>query len=257
MAMARLRFWKDRFIWTSAMHRGGRTSRPSVAILAGAPGGLRVGHAGGLVQGQVIAVNAAVERTIEADRGFYSLNLDPIHPLCRLLREQLFADQGVLDLTTGLSPSLQHRLDAEVLQGEDCAASWQLSEDLLQALFPTLADPPPLDARVLKAARWIREELPQRSCLPQLSALCALSESRLSHLFRQEMGVPIKSYVLAMKMRQAAQWFGQNRSLTEIAHMMGFSDSPHLTKAFQAYFSVPPSLLTDRRLVEVCNCEQT
>lgn len=254
MAAAALRFWNDRFIWTSPAHRGGHTSRPSIAILIGAWGALRVGHDGGEVRARVVAVNSATPRTIDAREGFYSFNLDPIHPLCRQLRSVYFAQCGVIDLDLRLGPPLLDRVAAEVRQPARCDEAHALSEDLLAALFPEARNCPPIDERVLAAALWLREHLPSRSYLDELTRLCGLSPDRLSHLFKREMGVPIKSYLLAMKMRQAALWFGQNRSLTEIAHMMGFSDSPHLSKAFQAYFSVPPSLLANTELVAVSHC---
>lgn len=251
MAIAALKFWHDRFIWTSPRHLGGDTSRPAVAVLIGGWGELSIGHAGREWRGHAIAVGPQVVRSIRAEQGFYSLNLDPVHGASRALREQYFAQAAVWNLSERLDHDLQQRIAAAIREPCNGEKARTLSEDVLHALFPQLASEQPVDPRVARVAVWLRRQLPPRANLKQLAELSGLSAGRLSHLFTRELGVSIKSYLLAMKMRKAAAYFGADQQLTEIAHAMGFSDSAHLSKAFQAYFAVPPSLLANRAWVDL------
>ncbi len=255
MSIAALKFWNDRFLWCSSSHLGGWTSRPSPAVLIGAWGELNVGHESWGCTGRAVLVGPMVRRSIDAMEGFYSLNLDPVHALSIALREEYFGKRGIWDLTSALSQKCLMEVSEHVRQPANCEESYSLTQKVLFDLFGHLKDCPGHDPRILRAATWLRENLPNKAYMAELCELCDLSQGRLTHLFTEQMGVPIKSYLLAMKMRRAAEWFGQNRSLTEIAHMMGFSDSPHLSRAFQSYFSVPPSLLTNTDLVSVCVCD--
>ncbi|MBI2383284.1 MAG: helix-turn-helix transcriptional regulator [Gammaproteobacteria bacterium] len=259
MTPATLRFWTDRFIWTSPVHVGGETSRPAIAILVGGWGDLAVTQAGVARKGRAFVIAPNVRRSVAAEQGFYSFNLDPVHRLCRCLRQECLASGPVLDVGERLGPEMRREIAEAIAKPQDCAQAHTLSERILEALFPAAAALEPVDGRIATVAAWLREHLPTRPHLPELAALAGLSPSRLTHLFTRELGVSIKSYLLAMKMRKAAELFGADRSLTEVAYAMGFADSAHLTRAFKSYFSVTPSLLANRQIVrlEVCGGPDT
>lgn len=66
--------------------------------------------------------------------------------------------------------------------------------------------------------------------------------------------MPIRSYLLWSKMLKAAELFAQDIPLTTVAAIIGFSDSAHLTRVFQAQFSLAPSFLVNRQRVQVTTC---
>ncbi|GEM_PF-2463355 len=254
-ALATLFFWHDQLIWTSETHTGGDTSRPYISILISGRNELHIGHNNQTFSGRALAIGASVIRSVVAESGFYSLNLDPIHPISPLLRQYYFEKAPIWDLSHRLSPEHQEQVYSHLINPQGCLESRQLSNSLLKALFPEIEKYPTIDERVRMVADWLRRNLPNKSYMDELCSISGLSSGRLSHLFTHEMGTSIKSYLLVMKMRRAAELFGQSVTLTDIAHEMGFSDSAHLTRAFQAHFSVPPSLLTNPGLVDVHVCE--
>ncbi len=79
--------------------------------------------------------------------------------------------------------------------------------------------------------------------LVDISQNVGLSESRLLHLFKSEVGVPFRKYILWKKLRKAISEFStiDGRSLTDIALASGFSDSAHLSKVVKASFGLSPS----------------
>jgi len=68
-----------------------------------------------------------------------------------------------------------------------------------------------------------------------------LSESRLMHLFREQVGVPLRPYVRWLRLRQAADEVRRGANLTEAAHAAGFTDSSHLSNVFHETFGLTPS----------------
>lgn len=259
MAHASLRFWQDRFIWTSAGRVWRRSDcRPAFVLLIGGWGELSVGTAGQTCTGRAIVIGPQLPHSVHADKGIYSLNLDPVHPACRRARRDTRYGGPVWDVSACLPASILEDVRAAIAHPMDAHRAHALSEAVLRSVFPdedAAAKGRELDPRITSVTRWLRAHLPERLSLKELAATWDVSPGHLSHLFKREMGVPIKSYLLAMRMRKAAEHFGAGQSLTEIAHQMGFADSSHMTKAFQAYFSIPPSLLANRNRVALEVCE--
>ncbi|MCJ8320480.1 MAG: helix-turn-helix transcriptional regulator [Colwellia sp.] len=72
----------------------------------------------------------------------------------------------------------------------------------------------------------------------QVASQLALSESRFLHLFRQELGIAWRPYLLWRRMMCAIQALINNKSATEAAHLAGFSDSAHLSRTFRNTFGM-------------------
>ena len=77
-----------------------------------------------------------------------------------------------------------------------------------------------------------------------LAAHVGLSSGRLSRLFRAATGMPIRRYVLWLRLRAALGALQSgDRTLSEAAHEAGFSDAAHLTRTFRRMFGIAPSAL--------------
>ncbi|MHC0432562.1 helix-turn-helix domain-containing protein [Streptomyces sp. O3] len=80
--------------------------------------------------------------------------------------------------------------------------------------------------------------------LGQAARVAGLSESRLSHLFRSQLGLPFRSYVLWLRLQRATELVAAGCSLTEAAHGAGFADQAHLTRVCRRMFGIAPSSFT-------------
>jgi AraC-like DNA-binding protein len=74
----------------------------------------------------------------------------------------------------------------------------------------------------------------------QLSEISFLSEGRLSHLFKQQLGVSIRQFILWHRIGLAVSKSNEGHSLTTAALCAGFSDSSHFTRAFLDMFGCSP-----------------
>jgi AraC family transcriptional regulator len=108
------------------------------------------------------------------------------------------------------------------------------------------AGPPPLkqmDPRVTSALETIRGEDVRRMSLEQAAKSVFLSPSRFAHLFKDEVGLPFRRYMLWRKLSRAMEEFGRGANLTNAAHAAGFSDSAHLTHTWRQMFGVSPTAM--------------
>ncbi len=90
--------------------------------------------------------------------------------------------------------------------------------------------------------RICEERFQESLTVPQLAALLFLSPSHFSELFLREVGVPPATYLRRLRLERAQTLLRSTTlTVTEIAQQVGFSDGPHLTRAFQAAFHLTPT----------------
>ncbi|MEO7989280.1 MAG: AraC family transcriptional regulator [Chryseolinea sp.] len=119
-----------------------------------------------------------------------------------------------------------------------------LKEFLSQTFFahhPLYAFNPLIDERTLKVISFIQVNLERIVSMKELSETACLSESRLFHLFKTEIGIPIRKYILWCRVRKALQSVIDGNSLTQAAQISGFADIAHLNRTFVSFFGVSPS----------------
>ena len=98
-----------------------------------------------------------------------------------------------------------------------------------------------IDSRILTCIRAIDSHATDYNMtLSQLSKISFLSESRLSHLFKEQLGISVHQYILWKKILLAVSRSRQGYSLTASAHYAGFSDSSHFHKVFYKMFGIYP-----------------
>ena len=90
------------------------------------------------------------------------------------------------------------------------------------------------------------ERLDQDPQLPleDLADETGLSYDRMSHLFSESMGLPLRSYTLSLKIHTAARLVGTGLNMTDIAHAAGFSDSSHFSRVWLRAYGGTPSYLS-------------
>jgi len=77
--------------------------------------------------------------------------------------------------------------------------------------------------------------------LKKLADIAALSPSRFMHAFTKSVGVPVRPYILWLRLQQAACDMTEGATVTSAAHRAGFSDGAHLTRTFRRMLGATPS----------------
>ena len=95
---------------------------------------------------------------------------------------------------------------------------------------------------VLAAIAFIEEHYAQNQSVAELAEACFVSESRLYHLFRKEMGIsPIKYRNEIRVERTANELRKRNRQISDIAFECGFNSMTYFYEVFKAHTGMKPS----------------
>jgi AraC-like DNA-binding protein len=127
-----------------------------------------------------------------------------------------------------------------------------LDIDALQKLSTQYNKVP--DERIKGCLNFIKHNLHQSKIpLITLARLVHLSPTRLSHLFCEQMGIPIQQYIIWERMKKTMDLVVKNNAnLNEAAHSAGFYDAAHFSKHFKSLFGLNPSMVyNNSRIVQV------
>jgi AraC-like DNA-binding protein len=108
-----------------------------------------------------------------------------------------------------------------------------------------------IDPRVTKVLRKIQQSDDLRMSLESAAATAFLSPSRFAHLFKQQLGLPFRRYLLWRKLTRAMLVIGREGTATAAAHAADFADAAHLTRTFSEMFGIPPSVMLRGRFFEI------
>jgi YesN/AraC family two-component response regulator len=98
------------------------------------------------------------------------------------------------------------------------------------------------DMAIQKAAVLIQQRYWDHLTLSGLAHEVGMSKYRLSHRFREIMGVTLRGYLLRVRLERAKETLAAAQaSITEVALAVGFGDLPRFDKLFKRYTGVTPS----------------
>lgn len=164
-------------------------------------------------------------------RPMHTFLLNPTHPRTRLLN-------SVCPTWQNFEPSLTIRRELSELEVTPDKQEQldRILRELIQQLTPSDREPEPLDERIAEVVDYIDGLEQKKVGAAELAERIALSESRFLHLFKDEMEVTIRQYLLWVRTRVGARLVVEGSTITEAAHQAGFTDSAHFSKVFRRMF---------------------
>jgi len=167
------------------------------------------------------------------------LYLDPHTPLGKGLTDWL----GDAPLREVPAPVVAAAREAFVGLFDRAAGIDEAAQAMERLLSPLAPDPPRprLDWRVRRAKEALEARLAEPPKQAELAAELGLSGSRLGHLFSAEVGLPMRRYVLWMRLRAALTEALATGSMTDAALAAGFADAAHFTRTCRRMFGLAPS----------------
>lgn len=100
---------------------------------------------------------------------------------------------------------------------------------------------PTSELRIRRATALIRDNLAERVTLGFVAAPLGISRFTLSRSFKAVMRESFREYLLRSRIDWARELLEGERSITEIALMVGFGDLPRFDKVFKAHTRMSPS----------------
>lgn len=240
-----LHLWPDGALFEAADLENAPHRHFTASILVGLGGPIRV-RAKPLGDWQVVdatLVAPNVEQQLDA-RGarLATLQVDPECEAFGAIAHRLTS--GAVVLPPDLAARVQRELSG--LDGSHTAAT-RARAATLALLAEGGAPLPPRDPRIVRVLERVKEDFLAPPPAAVLARDVGLSAGRLIHLFTREMGLPLRRYVLWLRLRDVVLSIATGATLTEAAHGAGFADSPHLSRTFRGMFGFPPSFIADAR----------
>lgn len=191
------------------------------------------------LRGVAVAPNTPQQMDCEG-RIVAILQIDPeTDAYTRMAR--VFAERGPV---VELSDTTIDRLAASAARrdepGFDPVALWN---EVLDEVAGAWQQPEAIDPRVAQVLDLMKREFPAAPSVTKLAAAVGLSSGRLIHLWKAEVGIPLRRYVLWLRLRHVISRITLGDSLTDAAHDAGFADSAHLSRTFSSMFGLPMSRL--------------
>jgi len=128
-------------------------------------------------------------------------------------------------------------------QSLDMAAALHIRQTWQTCALPQSETVAPLDHRIASALDAIASSHGADCDGESLARLVHLSESRFTHLFRQQTGMSLSRYLLWSRMVEAVAAVAQGNNMTAAAHASGFADLAHMSRTFRSMMGVAPSEL--------------
>lgn len=109
------------------------------------------------------------------------------------------------------------------------------------------------DDRVDKCIEIIEtKNLEYKKLITSLTSKVFLSESRLSHLFTENVGISIKKYLVWNRLKQALEFLlSEETNLKEASFEASFSDQAHLSKCFKNLIGISPAKIFNSRTLQL------
>lgn len=200
---------------------GGRVFRSCTAVVIAPDRPHRI-----ISRGAVVGAFYLVPETVEARRVSFFFK-----------KKEVFAPPAKVLL------SVTPRLRSFMANGCSVEEAEEVCTYLFNNLTPNNAMGLALDTRILRALEHLDSRMGHQVRLAEIAHEVALSQSRLEHLFKEQVGIPISRYRLWSRTRAALMLMATKRPLTDIALDAGFSDSAHLSRTFRQMIGISPSTL--------------
>ena len=215
----------------------------SVLIASGAPFLFRHGEGVWQQSHGLCVAPCVVQQLRTCDAGVLIMQVDPDGSAFRHFGGR-FAAAPVIELAADERAAVLAGVPAGGWYG---SAAVDFFRHAMAVLGRDAPRPRPRDPRVVSACRMLAGQLEKPPSLAALAAAVSLSVSRLQHLVKAELGLPLGHYLLWLRVRDTVRRAQQGSSLTDAALAAGFADSAHFSRTFRRMFGLPPSSVLKQR----------
>lgn len=175
------------------------------------------------IQGNIILLDSKVRHAVEVGNNCaFFLLIDPTSIIAEQIREQYIKGGSycnVSDDIAEISEDIHNFPENEIIR---------IVENLFLTMGISTGKNNARDERIkliidkVISGEWLSYSV------KQIAEKVFLSESRLTHLFKEEAGISLKSYILMRRMENAYRLISTGGKITWAAQESGFSSSAHL-----------------------------
>jgi AraC-like DNA-binding protein len=199
---------------------------------------------------QGVIIDADISHSLYGVKGCYALLLlDPELLQAKRILKYYSNDKGFSEIEESTLEPVRRFINL-LLSNQDVITD--PIERLMSILSHNMSSQK-IEPRITSLINYIEQKEHKMANIGELAQQVQLSPSRLAHLFKQEVGIPIRRYLLWQRLLDACTYASVhghtdssgniiiNVSLTDAAHQAGFTDSSHFSRTFKSMFGIHPS----------------
>jgi len=165
--------------------------------------------------------------------------LDPFNKLSQLLKNKFALNSNVV-LPDNFLPKIPPLKKWLVTEGDELEA---LVTKFIERIADCTIPYPNKDVRVTESIEYLTNNLDKAIKISEVADFVCLSESRFAHLFKLQVGIPFRRYILWLRIQKTLLSFLTGNSFTEACYDGGFSDSSHFNRTFKEMFGNTPTAI--------------
>lgn len=180
--------------------------------------------------------------------------MEPEMELARRLKRKFLGNKFIAELDYALFDPLVNELE-NISSPLTCAKARKLFDEIVLALLDKDMPAHEMNPHIQGALELIRELPIKKVSLKTIADGVHLSQSRLVTLFKQNVGVPFRRYLMWQRLLEAVKQVTSGAALTEAAYESGFADSAHLSRTFKQMFGMTMAeVFKNSQFIQVNSC---
>lgn len=240
--------------WNSRMHKHNAIA----FIFSKTPFRLRL-REGEWQSARAVIINSNIDHEIiYPDQALVSCRIIPLRKRGQQLQDYVLRGEPLRELDYGLVAHFINQLG-------DCSSGnchnakvFRTCEQLFDALTGSKCNDSIIDNRIIEVMNYIQKNIDVHISAKKLAESVFISEDRFLHLFKEQVGIPLRQYIIYQRTIFASDAFLNGEPICRAAQLAGFSDCAHFTRTFVELNGLKPSdIVKYRENIQTLICSST